>query len=279
MRVCFTSDLHGDRVLYAQLAELLRAARPDLLVLGGDLWRDVELQQPVLPQVAEQERFFLQQIDAWRAELPALQLACIVGNHEITPMRLALQRQHEAGRLVLLDHRQAWRHGGQLWLGYGNAPPSPHWAKDHERLDLPGDPPPAFEGVVWDAATERLVEADLREHFTARTSMALELDTAPRITEPWMLVAHAPPHDTKLDRLPHVPYPIGSRAVRAFIAAHQPRVALHGHVHESPGLTGSFTDQIGNTLCISPGQGIGRLHAVTFDLANPAQTVRHTVFG
>ncbi len=278
MRVCFTSDLHGDRVLYEQLAELLRAEKPELLVLGGDLWRDVDLQQPILPQVVDLERIFLERVDAWRSALPDLTIACIVGNHEITPMRLALRRQHDAGRLVLLDHRQAWPCGDHLWLGYSNAPPSPHWAKDHERLDLPADPPPAFEGVVWDDATEQLVDVDLRAHFTARTSMALELDTAPRISDPWILVAHSPPHDTKLDRLPHVPYPIGSRAVRAFIAARQPLVALHGHVHESPGLTGSYTDRIGNTLCISPGQGIGRLHAVNFDLDSPADTVRHTVF-
>lgn len=89
---------------------------------------------------------------------------------------------------------------------------------------------------------------------------------------------HCPPFDTHLDRAPKLDAdlrpmagvdgaqvaPVGSRAVRRVIERHQPLLALHGHVHESPG-----AQRIGRTLCVNPGsdygQGILRGAIVTFD--------------
>ena len=47
MLVCFTSDLHGDADAYGRLGRLLRAQRPDVLILGGDLLADGDTDDPV----------------------------------------------------------------------------------------------------------------------------------------------------------------------------------------------------------------------------------------
>ncbi len=276
MLVCFASDLHGDLRLYQQLEELLRAETPGLLILGGDLLPDGQRDDPLGTQVAYLERVFLPLIAAWRAAAPRLTVACIAGNHEWSCTYDALQPHHDAGRIVLLDHRRLWHHDGVAFLGYGCTPATPHWLKDFERLDLPDDPIPQFAGVLWDEAQRSVREADLRQHFGDSPSMMQELAQAPVAAPPWIFVAHAPPHDSKLDRLFKVPEPIGSRAVRRFIEERQPAVALHGHVHESPLVTGAFVDQIGATLCINPGQDHERLYAVLFDVARPRETLRHT---
>ena len=44
----------------------------------------------------------------------------------------------------------------------------------------------------------------------------------------------------------------GSQSVRRAIEQHQPLLALHGHIHESPGAI-----KIGRTLCINPGSEYG----------------------
>jgi Icc-related predicted phosphoesterase len=279
MLICFTSDLHGDLELYQQLEELLRAEGPDLLILGGDLLPDGERDDPLGTQVAYLERVFMPRIRAWRAAAPRMTVACIAGNHEWSCTRDALQAHHDAGRIALLDHRRLWQRDGLTLLGYGNTPATPHWVKDFERLDVPGDPLPEFGGVVWDAERRCVREADLRQHFGSGPPMTEDLAQAPRAVHPWILVAHAPPHDSKLDRLLRVPHPIGSRAVRRFIEERQPDCALHGHIHESPLVTGSFVDRIGATLCINPGQDHERLFAVLFEVERPAETLRHTVLG
>jgi uncharacterized protein len=278
MRICFTSDLHGDAGLYEQLEQLLRAATPDLLILGGDLLVDGECADPVGTQVASLERELMPRVAAWRAAAPRLQVACILGNHEWACTRDALQVHHDAGRIILLDHERNGQHEGFALVGYSSTPPTPHWVKDFERLDQAGDPLPHFPGWAWDPKDRVAREVDLAEHFNGRRSISQELESAPRCTEPCILVAHTPPYDSKLDRLPKVTYPIGSRAVRRFIEQRQPVCSLHGHVHDSPGVTGCYSERLGSTLAINPGQSHTRLHAVVFDARRPAETLRHTVY-
>ncbi|HUU04736.1 MAG TPA: hypothetical protein VMZ49_02545, partial [Patescibacteria group bacterium] len=44
---------------------------------------------------------------------------------------------------------------------------------------------------------------------------------------------------------------VGSIAIRRFIETRQPLVTLHGYVHESARLTGSWQEKIGRTFCFS----------------------------
>jgi Icc-related predicted phosphoesterase len=62
-----------------------------------------------------------------------------------------------------------------------------------------------------------------------------------------LMVCHTPPHDTRLDRLMDG-RPVGSPAVRAFIEARAPDVAVVGHIHEGRG-----TDRLGRTLVLNAG--------------------------
>lgn len=277
MRVCFTSDLHGDRTLYGQLADLVRAERPELLILGGDLLRDVNRDEPIVPQAAARVADLMEQVNEWRQALPDLTVACIVGNHEILPELHCLRRERDAGRIVLLEAGGSWNWGGYHWAGYGCSPPSPHWAKDFERLDHVDTPVPEFDGVEWDPDGEKFRQVFAEQYFRGKAPIIERLRAVPALLAPWILVAHAPPHETALDRLPNVPHPIGSKAVREFILERQPILSLHGHVHESPIVSGSFRDKLGSTVCVNPGQGHEQLHAVLFDLARPTDTLRHTV--
>jgi Icc-related predicted phosphoesterase len=76
---------------------------------------------------------------------------------------------------------------------------------------------------------------------------------------------HDPPNDSTLDTCPMLDWTTdppsqitrggsvvlhgaGSRSVRHAIETHQPVAALHGHIHESRGVT-----RIGRTLCVNPG--------------------------
>lgn len=277
MRVCFTSDLHGAAGLYEQLGLLVKAEGVDLVVLGGDLFADVDRDRPVDAQVETMVAEFVGRIEAWRDARPELAVACIGGNHELAAFRQRFLPHHRSGRLTLLDHRKAWRFGGIEWLGYSCAPPSPHWAKDYERLDLTGDTPPDFPGVVWDDAERRLRAVGVDEHFRSKPSIEQDLAQSPRLAPPWILVAHPPPHATTLDRMPELSYPVGSRAVRRYIEERQPVLTLHGHFHDSHVVTGAYRDHLGRTLCVNPGQSRDRLHAVLFDLERPEATMRHTV--
>ncbi|PLT32684.1 metallophosphoesterase [Bacillus sp. V5-8f] len=98
---------------------------------------------------------------------------------------------------------------------------------------------------------------------------------------------HIPPYDTDLDQgtlydsdLKPVldgdslaTGPAGSKAVREAIENYQPLLALHGHVHESRGVT-----HIGKTVCINAGTDYdqGMLRGALIDIS-PDGTINYTL--
>ena len=92
-------------------------------------------------------------------------------------------------------------------------------------------------------------------------------------TSVWLL--HTPPYQTDLDRagldgktIDHVPLDVhvGSVAVRQLIEERQPLLTLHGHVHESARLTGSWRQQLGRSHAFSAAHDGPELALVRFDL-------------
>jgi Icc-related predicted phosphoesterase len=94
---------------------------------------------------------------------------------------------------------------------------------------------------------------------------------------------HSPPFGTKLDLI-QGGNPAGSRSIKTFIEGNQPLLTLHGHIHESPEVSGAYFDRIGKTISINPGQFVfsGRdsikLHAVTFEVEAIEDTLAHTCY-
>lgn len=86
---------------------------------------------------------------------------------------------------------------------------------------------------------------------------------------------HAPPYGTGLDEAPAldatmrpihggaVMKPVGSKAVRAAIEKYEPALSVHGHIHESRGVT-----KLGRTLSMNPGSSYtdGVLQGAVLDL-------------
>ncbi len=94
---------------------------------------------------------------------------------------------------------------------------------------------------------------------------------------------HSPPYKTLLDRaaldgkmVDHVPLDVhvGSIAIARFIQERQPLVTLHGHIHESARITGSWRDRIGRTHMFSAAHDGPELALVSFTLEDPAGATR-----
>jgi len=65
-----------------------------------------------------------------------------------------------------------------------------------------------------------------------------------------ILITHAPPYKTKLDKLQHIGYQ-GSESIRKFIEIIHPIIHICGHLHENAGIM----DKIKTTIIINPGDG------------------------
>jgi Icc-related predicted phosphoesterase len=170
--------------------------------------------------------------------------------------------------------------GRTALYGYSFVPPTPFLLKDFEKRDLAEDPSPGGLRRIYVTRDGAVEEADERSFFSQRASIEEDLQGSGwrGEGERSVFVMHGPPFGTALDRL-YDGRSAGSRAVHGFLSERQPVLALHGHIHESPAVSGSYAERINATLAVNPGQTGDQLSAVVFDLDDPPGTIKHTVHG
>ncbi len=217
----FTTDVHGNLDFFKEVLD--RAKKKDIkaAIFGGDIC-------PLAPM--DRQRTFLQY-----SLIPLFQkykrykkdIFIMMGNDDFAVNMDLLERAEKDGILKLL-HMRAHKAGTDFMAGYTCINETPFMIKDWERR-------------------EEEIAGDLKE---------LAKKSDPKKT---IYVFHAPPFGTNLDVI-HSGVHVGSKAIREFIEKKQPPVTLHGHIHESADMTGSFFDKIGKTVCINPGR-----RAIIFD--------------
>lgn len=278
MRLVYATDLHGDAAAYEALADLALAERADALLLGGDLFAYSRRAAAQLAFAEGSFKRFLSRLRAARLPVVAIhgnddRAAAVAHLHEFAAAGLlrlgGLQPQRLTGRADATD--------GITIVGYPFVPPTPFRLKEHERRDLAADryagPRPfclssSDPTVPWLAAPP--------DWLDRQPSIAEDLAAIPTIAPPWLLLAHSPPWGV-LDRATSAER-AGSRALRAWIAARQPLLALHGHIHEAPDLLGRWADRLGPTICVNPGAAQGTAAQAAIIETAPL-TLRHTLRG
>ena len=175
-------------------------------------------------------------------------------------------------KLVHYIHERKFGFRDYTVYGYACVPPTPFSLKDWERYDVsryvdPGCVPPE-EGAFT-------VEVDKKALPFENIKKDLDRLTADDDLSNSIFLFHTPPYKTKLDRagldgkfFDHVPLDVhvGSIAVQRFIEDRQPLLTLHGHIHESTSITGSWKDRLGKTMAFNAAHDGPELSLIRFDL-------------
>jgi Icc-related predicted phosphoesterase len=282
----FVCDLHGSLTRYQKLFEVLADRCPAALLLGGDIlpshaWRAAK-SAPGGPDFIE--RYILRPLRELRERAGRRYppVFVILGNDDGRYYEESVLRGEAEGLWTYLHGKKAAL-GRFTLYGYSYVPPTPFLLKDWERYDVsryvdPGGVP-LEEGTHSTPVAESeikysTIKADL-EHLVGDDDLGGAA-----------FLFHAPPHKTNLDRLgadgkmiDRVPLElhVGSIAIRRFIEARQPLVTMHGHIHESARLMGSWQDQIGRTRLFSAAHDGPELAVVRFDPEAPERARRDLV--
>jgi uncharacterized protein len=256
MKLLYCSDLHGSDGHYARLSLAAKKHAPHIVILGGDMLPDDSALEPQTLGKGQPEYVRKQ----FRQAIMDIQDVCrpsailvVFGNHDWTSSAAAMKELADEGLVVILDHKTPFESNGIRFLGYSCTPPTPWLVKDFERLDMPGDVPPLLGGARWDPRFSRAMAHASPLIYKEVPTIADELAALQAPAPPWVLVAHAPPFGTNLDRS-YRGDSWGSRAIRAAIEKHQPLLSLHGHIHEAPRISGSHMHRLGTTIAVNPGQ-------------------------
>jgi len=291
-RLFYAGDVHGSRVCWKKFVNAAAHYPADVLVMGGDLTGKALV--PIVREgdgsygarvIGEQR------VARTAEELDQMQRAIstngmyplIVDRDEAQALAEDAARRDRAFEQALLDELRLWMEFADERLA----------GTDKRAYVIPGnDDPWSVDEVL--AGRESVVACDetvqrIGPHemvslgYSNRTpwDTPRELDEdeiysrlkrlTDRLEEPnrAILNVHVPPYESSLDTAfevdedlryvmkggrPHE-VPTGSAAVRQIIEETQPLLSLHGHIHESKGVT-----TIGRTVAINPGSDYGSGH-------------------
>jgi len=282
----YITDLHGSMDRYSKLFQAIRDEKPGAVFLGGDLL-------PSCFRALEGGRsgpddFMRDFLGPALSEIRALMgedypdIFAILGNDDLRAEEAAMHAIEEQGLLSYIHGRKAPL-GSWVVYGYSYVNPSPFLLKDWERYDVSRYVDP---GCVSPEEGHRSVHVTPDEQRFTTIKEDLEQLTAEDDLANAVLLFHAPPHGTDLDRAaldgkliegiqPDVH--VGSIAIRRFIEERQPLLTLHGHIHESAGLTGSWKQKMGRTWMFSAAHDGPELALVRFSLENPGEASRELI--
>ncbi|MBD3867214.1 MAG: metallophosphoesterase [Acidobacteria bacterium] len=274
MQTClFVSDLHGREERYRKLWRAVEEERPKAVFLGGDL---VGLRGGANgPDLMAAGLSGLK--NRLNADYPHVFL--ILGNDDPRSDEGRYLDLEAEGLLTYANQRRT-PFGSYTVYGYSFVPPTPFHLKDWERYDVSRFIDP---GCVSPEEGLRTVEVGPRETRNRTIREDLEELAGGEELEDAIFLFHTPPYRTKLDRaaldgrmVDHAPVDVhvGSIAVERFIRSRRPWITLHGHVHESARITGSWKDRIGRTHLFSAAHDGPELSLVRFDPADPDTATR-----
>ena len=281
MIVVYSSDLHGNKELYSELFELAGKKKAQAVVIGSDM---LPLHGPFKQSLQEQKDFVFNYIEPmlkdFLAQAPQATVYAMLGNDDWQFSYAHLKSLAKQDILRILHGEKHDTAAGYELIGYGHVPPTPFTIKDGERRDLRGDPIDRQRCTACCSRGGKIIVVDPIQHFINVDSIEEELERLPKPRDfrKAIYVMHSPPFKTHLDKLFDGRW-IGSRAIKAFIEKHQPYLTLHGHIHESYEISGTYLDRVGETICVNPGQSTEELYAVIFELEDIPRTIEHSVFG
>ena len=291
-RLFYAGDVHGSRVCWKKFVNAAAHYPADVLVMGGDLTGKALV--PIIRRpdgsytamVIGEER-----VARTAEELDQMQQAIstngmyplIVDEEEARLLGEDPRHREQAFERALLDELRLWveladeRLAGTEARAYvipGNDDP---WSIDavlaagvgvvpcDERLEEVGPHELLSFGYSNRTPWHTPRELDEEEIYERLKRLADQLDAPERA----IFNIHVPPWESSLDTAfevdeelryvtkggrPHE-VPTGSHAVRQIIEETQPLLSLHGHIHESKGVT-----KIGRTVAINPGSDYGSGH-------------------
>lgn len=291
-RLFYAGDVHGSRVCWKKFINAAAHYPADVLIMGGDLTGKGLV--PIVREGdgSYSARVIGEQRVARTAEeLDQMQLAIttngmyplIVDQDEARRLAEDAAWREEEMEKALLDELRVWvefadeRLSGPETLAYvipGNDDP---WSIDavlgsgisvvacDESIQQIGPHEMVSLGYSNRTPWRTPRELDEEEIYERLRRLTDQLETPRRA----IFNIHVPPYESSLDTAfevdddlryvmkggrPHE-VPTGSPAVRQIIEETQPLLSLHGHIHESKGVT-----RIGRTMAINPGSDYGSGH-------------------
>jgi len=274
--ICFfVSDLHGKISRYQALIDEIKKELPDVVLIGGDLlpgfnsmYGDL-ITEYLVPKFGELK-------NELKEDYPKIFI--IMGNDDPRIEEEKLIKAEEKGIWNYLNEKKITYMGFDFY-GYSFVPPTPFRLKDWEKFDVSRFVDIGCVSPLEGSRTIKVSPVDIEYQTIAKDLQNLMKDDLSKA----ICLFHAPPYQTHLDRAAldgrkidyvQLDVHVGSIAIKNFIENKQPRITLHGHIHESSRITGHWQQKNKETYSYSAAWDGTELALIKFDPEFPEKAER-----
>ena len=268
MRFLITNDLHQQNQKWKLTVAAVKAEKPQWVFITGDIL-------PKEPFTLASQRDFFKHIERYLTEMKSLgveEVFTYLGNDDMALLE---------GELDALQDKELCRNMNNVVNVWGESAIAgmpfvrdyPFGMKTWCAPDFPHvvNPVQYTTPVTMGGDGQWLNIPNLADYLKSKKSIGTmldELDAKIPVNEKpnAVYMVHQPPSLCGMDICGNGAE-VGSPTVLTFIERTQPLLTMHGHIHESPYMTGGcWHKQVGRTHVIQPGQLGTKLHYVTADI-------------
>ena len=264
MRVIFVSDLHGRIWKFERLAEYAHDLHASVVINGGDVY-------PNHLSVSQQGEFITTALDHHFSQFNAsgIYYLCYPGNDDPIILDQLFKKTCEKYPFVIFLAQRKFNIDAFEFIGMNWIVDYPFRLKDRCRMDSKNHTFQEQYGTGFLSNENGWKE--IKDWFDFAKTLPTIEDELNQLVRPddfsnSVYILHMPPANLGLD-LCYGEIKVGSTSITRFLEKFQPLLSLHGHIHESPEVSGKWHAKIGNTVCIQPGQ-LEKFTCVTINLTN-----------
>ncbi len=263
MKLLYVTDLHGIVWKYKRIFETAKTLNIDIVINGGDL----------LPagNLLRQDEFIDNFLDDYFSEfnMENIYYLSYLGNDDLIIFDELFEKTCNKYPYIVPIAQKKFEIENYEFIGMNWVADFPFALKDRARKDTKDFIFPKQFGKPVLSTSNGWEKID--NWFTLASEIPTIEDELNQLIEPnnkenAIYVIHTPPSNLGLD-VCHDGREVGSKAVYEFMKKNQPLLSFHGHIHESPDISGHWYSKLGKTICIQPGQSQDHLIYVIIDLS------------
>lgn len=253
MKLLYVTDIHGIEWKHEKIFQIASSLKPDVVINGGDML-------PFKGNLLLQGNYITGFLDDYFARFEAMKVYYLglLGNDDLGIFDDLFQKTCDKYSHVFNMAQAKFQIPGSNYefIGMNWVSDLPFGLKDRARKDTKDFEHPKQIGKQYLSIPGGFKR--LEDWLSYAENLPTIEDELRKLVKPsdmnnTIYIFHNPPANLDLD-VTHDGKKVGSKAEYIFLKENQPKLSLHGHIHESPDASGKWHSQIGDTDCIQPGQ-------------------------
>ncbi len=253
MKLLYVTDIHGIEWKFNEIYKVATTLKPDVVINGGDILT-------FRGNLLHQDRFITGFLDEYFSKFESMKIYYLglLGNDDLGIFDELFQKTCDKYSYVVNIAQTLFQIEGSEYefIGMNWVSDLPFGLKDRARKDTKDFELPKQIGRQYLSVPNGFKK--IEDWFSYVESLPTIEDELKELVKPFdmnhtIYIFHNPPANIDLD-VTYDGRKVGSKAEYAFLKENQPKLSLHGHIHESPEASGKWHSQIGQTICIQPGQ-------------------------